>query len=49
MIEAVGQMKTILKSMTDDISAREYLDAEAFLDRLAGEARGKLDKAAVKK
>jgi hypothetical protein len=49
MIEAVGQMKTILKGMADDISAREYLDAEAFLDRLAAEARGKLDKAGVKK
>jgi hypothetical protein len=49
MIEAVGQMKTILKSTADDLSAREYLDAEAFLDRLAAEARSKLDKAAAKK
>jgi len=46
MIEATRQMKTILKGLAADVSARDYLDAEAFLDQLAAEARGKLGKAA---
>jgi len=45
MIETAGQMKMILKGMAANISARDYLDAEAFLDQLAAEARGKLGKA----
>jgi len=47
MIEAAGQMKTILDQMAGEISAREYLDAGKFLDQLAAEARGRIEKAAA--
>jgi hypothetical protein len=44
MIEAAGQMKAILQKMTTQISAQEYLGAEAFIDQLAAEARGRIAK-----
>jgi len=49
MIKAAGQMKLILKGMTANITAQEYLDTQAFLDKLAAEARERLEKAAPKK
>ena len=48
MIETTGRMKETLKQMTAEISAQEYLDAEAFLDQLATEARQRLEKAQPK-
>jgi hypothetical protein len=44
MIDATGKMKAILKATAGYLTAQDYLDAEAFLDRLAAEARDKLDK-----
>jgi hypothetical protein len=49
MIDATGQMKVTLKEMTTYITAQQYLNAEAFLDQLATEARGRLENAAPKK
>jgi hypothetical protein len=49
MIAATGQMKVILKGMVTYITAQQYLNAEAFLDQLAAEARGRLEMAAPKK
>jgi hypothetical protein len=49
MIETAGQMKSALKGMAANVSAQDYLSAEAFLDRLAAEARGKLGKTTPKK
>jgi hypothetical protein len=49
MIAATGQMKLILKNMATEISAQDYLNAAAFLDQLAAEARGRLEKASPKK
>ena len=49
MIEAAGQMKTILNGMAADVSARDYLDAETSLDQLAADARDRLGKAAPRK
>jgi hypothetical protein len=49
MIQAAEQMRSILKEMTATLTAHEYLDSQAFLDRLAGEARGRLEKATPKK
>jgi len=45
MMDAAGQMKNILKRMTADISAQDYLNAQAFLDQLIGEARSRIEKA----
>ena len=45
MIGAAEKMKTVLGQMTADISAQEYLGAEQFLDKLAAEARGRIEKA----
>lgn len=44
MIDAAQQMKVTLGQMTAEISAQEYLNAEKFLDQLAAEARGRIDK-----
>jgi hypothetical protein len=49
MIKAAEQMKRILKGMTANITAQEYLNAEAFLDKLAAEARDRLGQATPKK
>jgi hypothetical protein len=49
MLAATGQMKLILKDMATGISAQDYLNTEAFLDQLAAEARGRLEKASPKK
>jgi hypothetical protein len=49
MIETAGQMKTMLKRMADAISAQDYLNAVAFLDQLAAEARGRLEKTPAQK
>jgi hypothetical protein len=45
IIKRVEQMKLILKEMTAKLMAQEYFDAQAFLDRLAGEARERAEKA----
>ena len=44
MVDATEQMKVILGRMTTELSAQEYIDAERFLDQLAAEARGRLNK-----
>jgi hypothetical protein len=44
MIDATEKMKEILKSKAADISALTYLNADAFLDQLADEARGRIKK-----
>ena len=49
MIDAAGQMKAILKGMASYVAAQDYLNAEAFLDKLAAEARGRLEDATAKK
>jgi hypothetical protein len=49
MIRAAEQMRSILKGMTATLTAHEYLDSQAFLDRLAAEARDRLEKATPKK
>ncbi len=49
MIQAADQMKETLKDMTADMSAQEYLNTVAFLDKLTAEARERLGKAAAKK
>ena len=46
MVEGTEQMKAFLKQMLAEISAQEYLSAESFLNQLAGEARGRIEKAA---
>jgi hypothetical protein len=45
MIDAAGRMKTILGEMTAEISAQEYFNTEKYLDQLAAEARGRIEKA----
>ncbi len=47
MIDAAGQMKAVLGRMTAEISAQDYLNAEKFLDQLAAEARGRIEKGAA--
>jgi hypothetical protein len=47
MLKAVGEMKAALKQMTAQISAQEYLDADAFLNQLAGEAQKRLEQMAT--
>jgi hypothetical protein len=49
MIKATEQMKLILRGMTATITAQQYLDAEAYLDKLASEARERLEKNEPKK
>ena len=49
MIQAADQKKAILKSMTPEITAEEYLGAEAFLNQLAAEAREGIQEAAAAK
>jgi hypothetical protein len=44
MIEATARMKTILQGLKDDVSRQDYVDAVAFLDQLADEARARLPK-----
>jgi hypothetical protein len=46
MIEAAAQMKAILKQLAANISAQDYINADAFLDQLAAEARGRIAKEA---
>ena len=46
MALVTGQMKVILKQMTSQITAQEYLEAEGFLDQLGAEARSFAAKAA---
>jgi hypothetical protein len=43
MLKGVSDMKAVLKKVTAEISAQEYLDAESFLDKLAGEVKGRLE------
>jgi hypothetical protein len=49
MIVTTEQMKATLKTMAAEISAQDYLSAEAFLDQLASEARGRIQGAAPTK
>jgi hypothetical protein len=49
MIKSADQMKLILKGMTANITAQEYLGAEAFLDQLAAEARKQMEDETPKK
>lgn len=49
MIDATVQMKVTLKDIAANVSAQEYLNAEAFLNQLATEARERLAKATPKK
>ena len=49
MVKAAEQMKAILKGMTAELTAAEYFDGEDFLNRLAAEARGRMEQAAPKK
>jgi hypothetical protein len=49
MIQAAERMRSIVKELTANLTAQEYLDSQAFLDRLAAEARGRLEKATPKK
>ena len=44
MIDAAEQMKVILGRMTTELSAQEYINAGKFLDKLAAEARGRIQK-----
>ncbi len=44
MIEAAEQMKFLLVAMASEISAQEYLHTEQFLDQLAAEARGRIER-----
>jgi hypothetical protein len=39
IIKSVEQIKLLLKEMTARLTAQEYFDTQAFLDRMAGEAR----------
>ncbi len=47
MIKATEQMKGILKDFSFKITAAEYIEAEKFLDQLAAEARGWIQKKAA--
>jgi hypothetical protein len=49
MIETAEQMKAMLKTVSDVISAQDYMSAVTFLDQLAAEARGRLEKTPPKK
>jgi hypothetical protein len=49
MIETAERMKAMLKTVSDVISAQDYLSAVAFLDQLAAEARSRLEKTPPKK
>ncbi len=49
MLKAVGQMRVTLKGMTNDITAQQYLDADAFLNELAREINDRLGTAEPKK
>jgi hypothetical protein len=49
MIQATERMRSIVKELTANLTAQEYLDSQAFLDRLAAEARNRLEKATPKK
>jgi hypothetical protein len=49
MIRAAEHMRPILKGMTARLTAQEYLDSQVFLDRLAAEARSRLEKTTPKK
>ena len=42
MIDATEKMKVILKGMVANLTAHDYLNAEAFIDRLATQARERL-------
>jgi hypothetical protein len=44
MIEAADQMKQLLTGMAFQVSAAQYKELERFLDSLAGEARGRVEK-----
>ena len=44
IVKAAQQMKVVLKQMADEISARDYLDADADLDGLIAQANGRAEK-----
>ena len=39
MLQPVGQMRSLLGQMTGDLTAREYLDAEKFLNLVSQQAQ----------
>jgi hypothetical protein len=39
MLKSIDRMKAILRQITGELSARDYLQADAFLDKMAQEAR----------
>ncbi len=43
MIEAVEQMRAIMRQMATTLVAQEYLDTDAFLTQLAAEAQGRIE------
>jgi hypothetical protein len=49
MIKAADQMKVILKGLATKTLAQEYLDTLSFIDKLAAEARERLEQATPKK
>jgi hypothetical protein len=49
MIKTAERMKVTLKGMATNLTAQEYIDAESFLDKLADEARERVEKATPKK
>ena len=48
MIDAAGEMKGLLTGLAFEVSAAQYKELEKFLDALAGEARGRIEKRTAK-
>ncbi len=48
MIDAAGEMKGLMTGLAFDVSAAQYKELEKFLDTLAGEARGRIEKRTTK-
>ena len=48
MIAAAGEMKGLMTGLAFDVSAAQYKELEKFLDTLAGEARGRIEKRTTK-
>ena len=44
MLQPIQQMKTLLGDMTSEVTAREYLDAQKFLDLIASQASQRSEK-----
>jgi hypothetical protein len=48
MIDAAGEMKGLLTDVALEVSSAQYKELEKFLDALAGEARGRIEKRTAK-